>query len=105
MPKKNDKPKKNKKNTKKLLSPKTITLEVTDVEITSLVHDFERDSLEINYITMLSDGRPYQRGRELLTDDADVQAFYDLLDASVASGKKVRDAVDDKITEKILGAI
>jgi hypothetical protein len=90
---------------KALSTPQVITKTVTELEITSVVHNFEEGSLEVHYMTFLDDGTPHMRANSRLTDEASIAAMYASIDASVLTGKTVREAIDTIISAQILGSI
>jgi hypothetical protein len=88
-----------------LNTPQVITKTVTDLEITSVVHNFEEGSLEVHYMTYLDDGTPHMRDSSRLDDETSIAAMYASIDASVLTGKSVREAIDEIISAQILRSI
>jgi hypothetical protein len=90
---------------KALSTPQVITKTVTELEITSVVHNFEEGSLEVHYMTYLDDGTPHMRGNSRLTNETSIAAMYASIDTNVANGETVREAIDTIISAQILGSL
>lgn len=90
---------------KKLPTPKVITQTVTDVIITGVNHNFEDGTLEVNYMTLLDDGTPYQRGTNRLDNELDIADMYATINTAVAEGSTVRQAIDAIVTDQVIASI
>ena len=69
-----------------LQAPITQTLVVDKVQITRFQIDYEEGIMQVDYLTLLNDGTPYQRGTVQLRDAADISQVYIDTEALMTAG-------------------
>jgi hypothetical protein len=88
-----------------LKAPKVDTLEVTTVKVTGFINNREELRCEIQYMTSLSDGTPYQRGNITIDGTEEYDAFAAEMDEELEGGLGYEKTLAANLYKKVLAIL
>jgi len=88
-----------------LQTPITQTQVVDKVQITKFIADYENLDMTVEYMTLLSDGTPYQRGQINIIDDVEMQKVYAETEALIAAGDNLQTASAKVAYARVLASV
>lgn len=83
-------------------TPVITTNTVTTVQITRIDNNIEGEYVNVEYVTLLEDGTPYQRGSVKVRGYDDIKVLYAETDTVMATGKTFEEASAEILYNKVL---